>query len=155
MLSALLRHDRTLVLAGLVAVIVLSWVWLLTGAGLKMDQMDMGGGQIMLMAPPWTVQYAAMIFLMWVIMMAAMMLPSAAPAILLVIALTKQRGGPHAKRASGEFAFGYVGGLGRVQPDRDRASMGSRSGRTAFRNDGQRERCSRGLVCCSPPAFIN
>ena len=108
MLSALLRHDRTLVLAGLVAVIVLSWVWLMTGAGLKMDDMDMGGGRIMLMAPPWTVQYAAMIFLMWVIMMAAMMLPSAAPAILLVIALTKQRGERHAVRASGEFAFGYV-----------------------------------------------
>jgi predicted metal-binding membrane protein len=107
-LSALLRHDRTLVLAGLVAVVVLSWVWLLTGAGLKMDEMDMGGGQIMLMAPPWTIQYAATIFLMWVIMMAAMMLPSAAPAILLVIALSKQRGGPHAERASAEFAFGYV-----------------------------------------------
>jgi len=95
-LSALLRHDRTLVLAGLVAVIVLSWVWLMTGAGLKMDEMDMGGGQIMLMAPSWTVQYAAM------------MLPSAAPAILLVIALTKQRGERHVIRASGEFAFGYV-----------------------------------------------
>jgi predicted metal-binding membrane protein len=106
--SALLRHDRALVLAGLVAVIVLSWVWLMTGAALKMDEMDMGGGQIMLMAPSWTVQYAAMIFLMWVIMMAAMMLPSAAPAILLVIALTKQRGERHAIRASGEFAFGYV-----------------------------------------------
>src|SRR5271169_2824610 len=108
MLGAVLRHDRTLVVGGLAAVIALAWVWLLTGAGLKMDEMDMGGGQIMLMAPPWTVQYAAMIFLMWIIMMAAMMLPSAAPAILLVIALTKRRGGPHAKRASGEFAFGYV-----------------------------------------------
>jgi predicted metal-binding membrane protein len=107
-LGALLRHDRTLVLAGLVFVIVLSWAWLLIGAGLKMDEMDMGGGQIMLMAPSWTVQYAATIFLMWVIMMAAMMLPSAAPAILLVIALTKQRGERHAIRASGEFAFGYV-----------------------------------------------
>jgi predicted metal-binding membrane protein len=106
--SALLRHDRALVLAGLVAVIVLSWVWLMTGAALKMDEMDMGGGQIMFMAPSWTVQYAAMIFLMWLIMMAAMMLPSAAPAILLVIALTKQRGERHAIRASGEFAFGYV-----------------------------------------------
>ena len=108
MLGAFLRHDRTLVLAGLVSVIMLSWVWLLTGAGLKMDEMDMGGGRIMLMAPPWTPGYAAMIFLMWIIMMAAMMLPSAAPAILLVIALTKQRGGPDAKRASGEFALGYV-----------------------------------------------
>jgi predicted metal-binding membrane protein len=107
-LGALLRHDRTLVLAGLVFVIMLSWVWLLTGAGLKMDEMDMGGGRIMLMAPPWTPGYAAMIFLMWIIMMAGMMLPSAAPAILLVIALTKQRGGPDAKRASAEFALGYV-----------------------------------------------
>jgi predicted metal-binding membrane protein len=107
-LVAILRHDRTLVLAGLVAVIVLSWVWLLMGAGLKMDEMEMGGGQIMLMAPPWTVQYASMIFLMWIIMMAAMMLPSAAPVVLLVNALTKQRGERHAVRASGEFTFGYV-----------------------------------------------
>ena len=52
MLSAVLLHDRTLVVAGLVAVIALSWIWLLTGAGLHMDEMDMGGGQIMLMAPP-------------------------------------------------------------------------------------------------------
>ena len=49
---ALMRHDRTLVLAGLAGVIVLAWVWLLVGAGLHMDEMDMGGGQIMLMAPP-------------------------------------------------------------------------------------------------------
>jgi predicted metal-binding membrane protein len=108
MLGAVLRPDRTLVIAGLAAVIALSWVWLLMGAGLKMDEMEMGGGQIILMAPPWSVQYAAMIFLMWIIMMAAMMLPSAAPAILLVIALTKQRGERHAVRASGEFALGYV-----------------------------------------------
>ena len=108
MLGAVLRHDRTLVPAGLAAVIGLSWVWLLMGAGLHMDKMDMGGGQMMLMAPPWTIQYAAMIFLMWIIMMAAMMLPSAAPAILLVIALTKQRGNGRAVRASGEFASGYV-----------------------------------------------
>jgi predicted metal-binding membrane protein len=107
-LGALLRNDRTLVLGGLVFVIVLSWVWLLTGAGLKMDEMDMGGGQIMLMAPPWTPQYAAMILLMWIIMMAAMMLPSAAPAILLVIALAKQRGERNGVPASVEFALGYV-----------------------------------------------
>ena len=43
MLVGLLRHDRALVLAGLAAVIVLSWVWLLMGAGHKMDEMDMGG----------------------------------------------------------------------------------------------------------------
>jgi predicted metal-binding membrane protein len=108
MLSALLRHDRALVLAGLALVIVLSWIWLLMGAGIHMDEMDMGGGQVMLMAPAWTVGYAALIFSMWIIMMAAMMLPSAAPAILLVIALKKQQGDDHAARSSGLFALGYL-----------------------------------------------
>jgi predicted metal-binding membrane protein len=108
MLGAVLRHDRTLVVAGLAAVIALSWIWLLVGAGLHMDEMEMGGGKIMLMAPPWTAGYAAMIFLMWIIMMAAMMLPSAAPAILLVSALTRQRGERHAASSSVQFALGYV-----------------------------------------------
>jgi predicted metal-binding membrane protein len=107
-LIALLRHDRTLVLAGLAAVIALSWVWLLIGAGLHMDEMDMGGGQVMLMAPAWSPGYAAMIFLMWIIMMAAMMLPSAAPAILLVAALARQRGERHAVSSSWQFASGYL-----------------------------------------------
>jgi predicted metal-binding membrane protein len=67
MLHALLRRDRTLVLASLGVVIVLAWAYLLTGAGIKMDEMDMGGGQVMLMAPPWTPGYAALIFFMWAI----------------------------------------------------------------------------------------
>lgn len=108
MLTTLLRHDRALVLAGLSLAIVLAWAWLLVGAGIEMDEMDMGGGQIMLMAPPWTFGYAVLIFLMWTIMMAAMMLPSAAPAILLVLALTRQRGDAHAAHASGLFAVGYL-----------------------------------------------
>ena len=51
MLRALLQNDRMLVLAGLLAVILLAWGWLLLGAGIEMEQMDMGGGQVMLMAP--------------------------------------------------------------------------------------------------------
>jgi predicted metal-binding membrane protein len=107
-LIALLRHDRTLVLAGLAGVIALAWVWLFMGAGLHMDEMDMGGGQIMLMAPPWTAGYAVTIFVMWIVMMAAMMLPSAAPAILLVAALARQRGERHAIASSWQFALGYL-----------------------------------------------
>jgi predicted metal-binding membrane protein len=107
-LIALLRHDRMLVLAGLASVIALAWVWLLAGAGLHMDEMDMGGGQVMLMAPAWTPGYAATVFLMWIVMMAAMMLPSAAPAILLVAALARQRGERHAIVSSWQFASGYL-----------------------------------------------
>ena len=51
MLRALLQHDRMLVLGGLLVVILLAWGWLLLGAGIDMGQMDMGGGQVMLMAP--------------------------------------------------------------------------------------------------------
>jgi predicted metal-binding membrane protein len=52
MLHALLRRDRALVLASLVAVITLAWAYLILGAGIEMDEMDMGGWQIMMMAPP-------------------------------------------------------------------------------------------------------
>jgi predicted metal-binding membrane protein len=104
MLHALLRRDRAVVLAGLVAVIMLAWAYLILGAGIEMDEMDMGGGQIMMMAPPWTLGYAALIFLMWAIMMVAMMLPSAAPTILLVTALGRDRIAPVAV----PFAFGYL-----------------------------------------------
>ena len=49
-----------------------------------------------------------MIFLMWIIMMAAMMLPSAAPAILLVAALTGQRDKRQPATSSTLFTLGYV-----------------------------------------------
>jgi predicted metal-binding membrane protein len=103
-----LRHDRGLVLTGLLAVITLAWTWLLLGAGIEMEQMDMGGGQIMLMPATWTVSYAALTFLMWAIMMMAMMLPSAAPTILLVTRLASTRGLGRSAPISGLFASGYV-----------------------------------------------
>ena len=88
--------------------IVLAWIWLLLGAGIEMDEMDMGGGEIMLMTPPWTPGYAMLIFLMWTIMMMAMMLPSAAPAILLVAALGRERGVGDGAPTAGLFTLGYV-----------------------------------------------
>jgi hypothetical protein len=71
---------------------------------IEMDEMDMGGGQVMLMAPSWTPNYAALIFLMWAIMMVAMMLPSAGHTILLVAALARGRNTPSA----GPFTLGYL-----------------------------------------------
>jgi predicted metal-binding membrane protein len=107
-LLALLRHDRLLVLAGLFIVVVLAWAWLLLGAGIEMEQMDMAGGQVMLMPPEWSPAYAALIVLMWAIMMMAMMLPSAAPAVLLVAALTRKRDTAGSAHVAGLFASGYI-----------------------------------------------
>ena len=103
----LLQHDRIVVLAGLFSVVVLAWLYLLLGAGIEMEQMDMGGGQIMLMSPPWTLSYAVLIFVMWAIMMMAMMLPSVTPAILLAIALMRGKGSS-IFRPIGLFVTGYV-----------------------------------------------
>jgi len=107
-LESLLRRDRVVVLASLRGAVAIAWVYLLLGAGIQMDEMDMGGGQVMLMAPPWTLGYAAPIFVMWSIMMVAMMLPSAAPTILRVSALARNRGIGHGVPTAGLFTLGYV-----------------------------------------------
>lgn len=101
-----LRHDRLLVLSGLLVVVVLSWAYLLTGAG---TLQDMGGMLMPMSSGPWTLGHAALMLVMWVVMMAAMMLPSAAPMILLYATIARgryARGGQAA--ATGIFALGYV-----------------------------------------------
>jgi predicted metal-binding membrane protein len=86
-LSRLLRHRQAIVSGVLASVILASWAYLLGGAGIEVEMMDMGGGQMMTMPPEWSAPYAALIFVMWVVMMVAMMLPSAAPTVLLVTPL--------------------------------------------------------------------
>ena len=90
------RRSSPALWAGLLVVAAFAWVLLIRQSP----------GMPAPVAGPWLA--FGEFLLLWVVMMAAMMLPSAAPAILLVIALTKQRGEQRAKRASGEFAFGYV-----------------------------------------------
>lgn len=77
-----LRDGDIAKLIAIACVVVLAWEWLLVGAGVGMEEMDMGGGNMMAMRPEWSWGYAALVFAMWVVMMIAMMLPSAAPAML-------------------------------------------------------------------------
>ncbi|HEY6299642.1 MAG TPA: DUF2182 domain-containing protein [Candidatus Binatus sp.] len=89
------------VLAALACIVAVSWIYLLSGAG--MPTMDMGGGKVMLMPPPsWSVGYAAITFAMWSIMMVAMMLPSAAPVILRVAS------GARGFSTAALFTLGYL-----------------------------------------------
>jgi len=66
----------------------------------------MGSGQMMAMAPEWSLGYAAIVFVMWAVMMVAMMLPSAAPVVLLAAALDRQHGTSPGR--STLFAAGYL-----------------------------------------------
>lgn len=80
-LEAALKRDRVVVLAGLVAAVALSWLYLLLASRDMYGAMD--GLSAWMMTAAWDLEYSLLIFAMWVVMMVGMMLPSAAPAILL------------------------------------------------------------------------
>ena len=125
-LESVLRRDRVVVIAALFAVTALSWAYLLAGAGMGMSALEMtrmseqfekagagseGGmaGMAMVVPAVWTPGYAVLMFSMWCGMMVAMMLPSAAPMILLFAAVNrKQRDTGHPYVATSIFAIGYL-----------------------------------------------
>jgi len=110
-LEAVIRRDRVAVITALVAVIALSWAYLLAGAGMGMSAIEMTRmAPLTMMAPAaWTPGYAVLMFFMWWVMMVAMMLPSAAPMILLFATVNrKQRDTGHPYVATSIFAFGYL-----------------------------------------------
>ncbi|MCL6729503.1 DUF2182 domain-containing protein [Sphingomonas hankyongi] len=96
--SRILRHERAIVAIGIALLVALSWWFLLSGAGMD-HGMAMPG-----MAPP---SLSALV-LMWWLMMVAMMLPSAAPAVLLYGRVRQMRGGDADVAKSWVFLAGYV-----------------------------------------------
>jgi predicted metal-binding membrane protein len=96
--SLVLRHERLIVAAGVALLVLLAWLYVLGGAGMP-EQMGMP------MAPP---PFSALV-LMWWVMMIAMMLPSAAPAILLYARVGETRRGDPAIAQSWVFLAGYAG----------------------------------------------
>src|SRR4051794_34289163 len=126
LLESMLRRDGLIVISALVIVIVAAWIWILLGAGTGMDasmrtampQQAMPGGMgsmamDVLMPAVWTPAYAVLIFSMWWIMMIAMMLPSAAPMLLLFARVNrKEKAGRQPYVPTAIFAAGYVSAWG-------------------------------------------
>src|SRR6516165_7941329 len=114
-LEAVLRRDRAVVVAALVAVITIAWIWILLGAGTGMTAIDMALGSgvpgmaAMMVPAAWTLGYAGLMFVMWWAMMAAMMLPSAAPVLLLFARVSRDKKTDHRPYVpTGIFAGGYL-----------------------------------------------
>jgi len=91
LLSSLLIYRRAVVLGALAVVSAAAWAYLLLSGGIQVEMMETGDGQMMAMLPRWNLPYAVLMAVIWVVMMMAMMLPSAAPTVLLVTALTGDR----------------------------------------------------------------
>lgn len=66
MLEALLRRDRTIVVAALLTVIGLSWLWIALGAGMEMSAVEMTRmpRDMEMALAVWTPAYAALMFAM-------------------------------------------------------------------------------------------
>ena len=114
-LLAALRHDRLVFLGGLALIQLAAVAYTVAGVGMEMSAIDMTRmarppGQPMEMGhgPAWSLPYAALIFLMWWIMMIAMMVPSAAPTILLHHSLTHAPDGAGNNLATSAFVAGYL-----------------------------------------------
>jgi predicted metal-binding membrane protein len=110
-----LRHDRAVILGSLAFVVLLAWSYLLLGAGVGPEMMDMGAGQMMAMPPDWSLGYGLVTFVMWAVMMLAvmmlaMMLLSAAPVTLLIASLNRKRAaaGGAVQASTALFVFGYL-----------------------------------------------
>jgi predicted metal-binding membrane protein len=116
-LETLFRRNGVAVIGALGALILLCWIALLAGAGTGMDPAAMSGWLLPFSLPaglssPWTPFYWLIAFFMWVVMMVAMMLPSASPMVLLygrVVHHAESQGkAKHASASVAAFASGYL-----------------------------------------------
>jgi predicted metal-binding membrane protein len=96
--SRILRHERAVVAGGITLLAALCWWFVVAGAGLRPST-----GMTAMRAPP----FGALV-LMWWLMMAAMMLPSATPAILLYARVREMRSGDSAIAQTWVFVAGYA-----------------------------------------------
>jgi predicted metal-binding membrane protein len=102
-LARLLSRPVLISALALLAAIVLAWLWLLRDpmAGMMAEMPGMPG--MMMVPEPWSAAYLAPTLTMWALMMVAMMLPSAAPMILLHARIDR---GSLAQRTLDNLLFG-------------------------------------------------
>lgn len=109
-------RERWAILGGLIGITTLAWLYLyrltLAMPGMAMDGGGMGQAAELGMRAlprPWTFPDAALMFVMWWVMMIGMMLPSAAPMILTFATINRRkraRGQPYVPTAL--FSSGYL-----------------------------------------------
>jgi predicted metal-binding membrane protein len=98
-LGAIFQRERLIIGCCLAAVVIVSWLYLFhtktAMPGMDMSGMNMSGMDMTGMAMPqmqqWTPTAVFLLFVMWAVMMVAMMVPSAAPMVLAFLGLNQQR----------------------------------------------------------------
>ncbi|CAA9454576.1 MAG: Probable transmembrane protein [uncultured Rubrobacteraceae bacterium] len=107
--KTILRRDRIILLSALALITALSWVYVASLAS-DMQSMEMATEIAMpQMQEAWGVTDFALTFVMWAVMMVAMMTPSAAPMILLFAGVNRRRREQQAPYVpTSVFLLGYL-----------------------------------------------
>ena len=88
-----LRRDRVVVVAAIVIIAAIAWAYTvyLAEFGMGTGDMQMGLGMAMADLRSWSGADFALMYVMWLVMMVAMMAPSAAPMLLMFAAVNRKR----------------------------------------------------------------
>lgn len=109
-LDAASRRDRAIVVAGLGILVLLAWLYLLRAAR-QMAEMEAHAAMGMAMPhmQAWGMADLGLLFLMWAVMMVAMMLPTTVPLVMLVATVDRRRlDRPRPVARTGAFVLGYL-----------------------------------------------
>ena len=106
LLERVLDLNRLIVLTGLAGACVLAWAWIVPMA--RDMYGPMSGPAAWMMTPVWDASHVVLLFAMWTVMMTGMMLPSAAPTVLLYAAIVRQTQEAIASARAHTFAAGYL-----------------------------------------------
>lgn len=115
-LEKLLRRDRSVVIAGIAAVTLLAWAYLVYIAGGMEGPAGLGApsitsGLVIPQVQSWGVVDLLLLFVMWAVMMVAMMVPSVTPLLLTFAAVARARrrkGGGAVVGSMGILLLGYL-----------------------------------------------
>lgn len=112
-IEAIVRRDKFVTAAALGILTVLAWAYLVRmeremSAAASEAEMHAAMGMAGMDATAWGFSELSALFIMWAVMMAGMMLPSAAPVILLTAGVYRRRGGEQAGRSTAAFVSGYL-----------------------------------------------
>ena len=107
--AANFRRARLPVGAGIVTVLAVSWAYVIYMVW-GMENMDAVADSLLMPSMiDWSVVDLLLVFIMWAVMMAAMMLPSSAPLLMLLAKINTERyGRRRALLATGVFGLGYL-----------------------------------------------
>jgi predicted metal-binding membrane protein len=108
MLEAVLKRDRAIVLAGVVGLSGLAWAYLLALAW-RMPHRDMAMAMAMPRMQAWGATEVLLAWVMWAVMMVAMMTPAAAPMVLMFATINRRRRAQHGPLVpTAVFVLGYL-----------------------------------------------